>query len=345
VYGWDREDALEQVTHSLLATKFPDSRSAVDAELLNSGRWDGELVHTRRDGAHLVVRSRQAVQRDHAGRPVAVLEVNTNISERKRAEADRHRLAALVEHERATLASVLASMTDGLIQLGEDRRIVFCNARAAAMLGTNADTLTGRTASEVFALLRSSLKDPQAVLESVNADITDRPTYEAVFEGPPERHLLVQRFSIGGSGAMGILFHDQTTERELGRAKDELVSMVSHELASPATSLAAYAGLLAQHAYSEPERQDMLATMVQEGHRLTAIIQDFLDIQRLEHGRFQLTARPMELRILLEHAARVASTDVEHSLTLDVPESLPLVQGDPNRVQQVLANLLSNARK
>jgi signal transduction histidine kinase len=121
--------------------------------------------------------------------------------------------------------------------------------------------------------------------------------------------------------------------------------MVSHALASPATSLVAYAGLLAQHEYSEPERQDMLATMVQERQRLTAIIQDFLDIQRLEHGRFQSTARPMELRILLEHAARVACTDAEHVLTVDMPESLPLVRGDPNRVQQVLANLLSNARK
>jgi signal transduction histidine kinase len=54
------------------------------------------------------------------------------------------------------------------------------------------------------------------------------------------------------------------------------VSMVSHALASPATSLVAYAGVLAQHEYSEPERQDMLATMVQERQRLTAIIQDFL---------------------------------------------------------------------
>ena len=89
----------------------------------------------------------------------------------------------------------------------------------------------------------------------------------------------------------------------------------------------------------------MLATMVQEGQRLTAIIQDFLDIQRLEHGRFQLTTRPMELRTLIEHAARVAATDAEHPLTVDLPASLPLVQADPNRVQQVLANLLSNARK
>ena len=62
-----------------------------------------------------------------------------------------------------------------------------------------------------------------------------------MFEGPPQRHLLNQRFAIGATGAMGILLHDLTAERELVRAKDELVSMVSHELASPATSLVAYA--------------------------------------------------------------------------------------------------------
>ena len=155
----------------------------------------------------------------------------------------------------------------------------------------------------------------------------------------------MQRFAIGATAPIGILLQDRTAERELVRAKDELVSMVSHELASPATSLVAYAGLLAEHDYAEPERQEMLATMVLEGQRLTTIIQDFLDIQRLEHGRFQITARPMELRTLLEHAARVAGTDAEHPFTADLPASLPLVQADPNRVQQVLANLLSNARK
>jgi signal transduction histidine kinase len=183
------------------------------------------------------------------------------------------------------------------------------------------------------------------VLDSIYTQLAERPSYEIAFEGPPRRDVLMQRFAIGGTGGIGILLHDLTSERALVRAKDELVSMVSHELASPATSMVAYADLLAENDYAEVERQDMLATMVQEGQRLTAIIQDFLDIQRLEHGGFQLTARPMELGALLDHAARVAGADPEHALTVDVPESLPLVQADPNRVHQVLANLLSNARK
>ena len=191
----------------------------------------------------------------------------------------------------------------------------------------------------MFALQRSLLHDPERVWESINTHVSERSTYEVVFEGPPRRDVLMQRFAIGETGAMGILLHDLTAERELARAKDELVSMVSHELASPATSLVAYAGLLAEHDYSEPERQDMLATMVQEGQRLTTIIQDFLDIQRLEHGRFQLTAQPMELRPLLEHAARVAATDAEHPSNCGSarepatrpgrPESRPTGPGEP----------------
>jgi PAS domain S-box-containing protein len=345
MYGWRPDEALGQTTHTLLLTRFAESAAAVDAELLRTGRWDGELVHTRRDGLQLVIASRQAVQHDQAGRPVAVLHINTNITDRKRTEEDHMRLAAEVEHERTTLASVLASMTDGLIIVDQDRRISFCNATAAALLGTTLEIVVGNTVADLFALQRSLLVDPDGVWEGVKSELPQRSSYEIVFKGPPQRHVLLQRFAIGETGTVGTLLHDQSTERTLVRAKDELVSMVSHELASPATSLVAYAGLLAEHDYSEAERRDMLATMVQEGQRLTTIIQDFLDIQRLEHGRFQLTARRMDLRSLLEHAARVAGTDAEHPLTVEIPQALALVQADPNRVQQVLANLLSNARK
>jgi CheY-like chemotaxis protein len=85
--------------------------------------------------------------------------------------------------------------------------------------------------------------------------------------------------------------------------------------------------------------------MVDEGKRMTAIVRDFLDVQRLEHGQFSLAARPTDLRALVLHSARIAQRDTDHRLILDVPECLPSVQADPDRVQQVLANLLSNARK
>lgn len=85
LYGWSPAEALGQVTHQLLQTQFPHSRAAQDEALQTTDRWEGELTHTRRDGSQVVVSSRQVLQRDGEGRPRAVLEINTDITERKRA--------------------------------------------------------------------------------------------------------------------------------------------------------------------------------------------------------------------------------------------------------------------
>jgi PAS domain S-box-containing protein len=89
LYGWPRDEALGRVTHELLDTQFPQSRELVDAILVSEGYWEGELVHRRSDGSRVVVASRQALRRDDLGRPSAILEINTDVTERRRAE-DEH---------------------------------------------------------------------------------------------------------------------------------------------------------------------------------------------------------------------------------------------------------------
>ena len=90
LYGWRREEAVGQVTHQLLRTIFPMPLAEIAAMLLRTGRWEGELVHARRDGTPVTVASRWSLQRDEAGRPAGTLETNNDITDRKRAE----------EHER-----------------------------------------------------------------------------------------------------------------------------------------------------------------------------------------------------------------------------------------------------
>jgi PAS domain S-box-containing protein len=86
MYGWTVEEARGQDAHTLLRTRFPVSRQEVERALEQSGRWEGELVHTRRDGAQIVVESRQVLVRDDAGQPAAILEINREITERRQAE-------------------------------------------------------------------------------------------------------------------------------------------------------------------------------------------------------------------------------------------------------------------
>jgi PAS domain S-box-containing protein len=89
LYGWTREEAVGTVSHQLMQTIFPAPLEKINAELLRTGRWEGELIHTKRDGTRVVVASRWALQRDEHGNPVAILETNNDITERKRAEEER----------------------------------------------------------------------------------------------------------------------------------------------------------------------------------------------------------------------------------------------------------------
>jgi len=88
LYGWTPEEAVGKVTHQLLHTIFPAPIDEIRAELLRTGRWEGELVHTKADGTQVVVASRWSLQRDERQQPLAILETNNDITERKRAEAE-----------------------------------------------------------------------------------------------------------------------------------------------------------------------------------------------------------------------------------------------------------------
>jgi PAS domain S-box-containing protein len=84
LYGWTAEEAISKRAHELLQTVFPVPLEEIRAELLRSGRWDGELRKTRADGSQVIVASRWSLRRDEQGRPTAILETNNDITERER---------------------------------------------------------------------------------------------------------------------------------------------------------------------------------------------------------------------------------------------------------------------
>lgn len=86
-YGWTRQEALGRISHDLLRTKFPVPFAEIESLLMAEGRWEGELIHTRRDGSEVVVASRWVLQPGPVGRE-KILEINNDISQRKRAETE-----------------------------------------------------------------------------------------------------------------------------------------------------------------------------------------------------------------------------------------------------------------
>jgi two-component system, NtrC family, sensor kinase len=117
MYGWARADALGQITHRILQTRFPISLEEQETTLLAEGHWEGELTNTRRDGTHVVVSSRQVLQRDADGKPAAVLEIHTDITERKRAADELERQ---VQQRTAHLNTLLQFSQDLLAARGLD---------------------------------------------------------------------------------------------------------------------------------------------------------------------------------------------------------------------------------
>src|SRR6202162_601769 len=86
LYGWSAEQAVGEVTHELLKTVFPVPLEQIEAELLRSGRWEGELSQSKKDGTPVVTATRWSLKRDEGGAPVAILVTSNDITERKRAE-------------------------------------------------------------------------------------------------------------------------------------------------------------------------------------------------------------------------------------------------------------------
>jgi PAS domain S-box-containing protein len=88
LYGWNAEDAIGKQSHQLLRTVFPAPIEDIQTELLRTGRWEGEVDHTKADGIHVIVASRWTLQRDEQENPIAILETNNDITHRKRGEEE-----------------------------------------------------------------------------------------------------------------------------------------------------------------------------------------------------------------------------------------------------------------
>jgi signal transduction histidine kinase len=133
--------------------------------------------------------------------------------------------------------------------------------------------------------------------------------------------------------------------RQSEQLKSELVMTISHELRTPLTSLRGFSELMLTRDFSPEERRQFLSIIYNEASRLTTLVNNFLDLQRIEAGRQTYTFTHLALQPLLQDAVGVFTGQGTHSFQLNVPDALPLVRADGDRLRQVLANLLSNAVK
>ena len=129
LYGWTKDEAVGQVSHHLMQTIFTAPLEEITAELNSTGRWEGELIHTRRDGTQVVATSRWALQLNDQGKPIAILETNNDITERKRAEEALRQAQAELAH--VTRVTTLGEMTASIAhEINQPLAAVVNNASA-----------------------------------------------------------------------------------------------------------------------------------------------------------------------------------------------------------------------
>ena len=257
---------------------------------------------------------------------------------------------------------VIANMTEGVgLVTTDNMQFIYANPSLERMLGYESGELTGRDAAEV---LRPTDLSPEEERVRNEAEASLRSRGHAVYEGRRPRkdggevwcRTTTTTFDHPRYGAVWVVVQRDITEElrareaaaELERAKAEFLGSVSHELRTPLTSILGYTALLRADAGSSPGPvRDHIEVIERNAGRQLRLVEDLLSIARIEAGEFEFHFAPLKLGGVLAAEVEAMRPDAEAAeLTIAVEIEGPVeVEGDADRLAQVLTNLIANSIK
>ncbi len=266
---------------------------------------------------------------------------------------DRELAEIALARSEGRLARVVETIAEGLFLVNQEGCIIYANARAEELVGLSREVIQQRhhDSPEWRAMRLDGTLIPAEDMPAAHVLRTGEPVFDVLIalEREAGRRIVIRVNAAPLHDPDGTLtgvvasVSDVTRQSELDQLKDSFVSTVSHELRTPLASLRGFAELMLQREFTPEKRREFLGIIHGESIRLGALVDDFLDIQRLESGRAVYDFRRVELAPLME-ATRALFAAGAHVLRLAVPPELA-VRADPDRLRQVLSNLVSNAQK
>ncbi|MEK6303361.1 MAG: PAS domain S-box protein [Acidobacteriota bacterium] len=351
MYGWASKEAIGQVSHDVLRTRFPAPLEQINEELSGMGRWEGELIHTKRDGTQIVVASRWSLQRDEQARAVAVLETNNDITQSKRAEEALQRQANLLEQTH-----------DAIFAWEFSRSIIYWNRGAEQLYGFSREEAIGRLSHE---LLHTEHSLPTPVFEAIleregewtgELKHTTRDGRKIIVES---RHVLTRDTD---DRWLVLETNRDVTERKLAEdalhkaqaelahvnrvaTLGEMTASIAHEVNQPLAAVVTNANACIRWLAHQPpnlaEARQAVGRIIREGNRASDVI-----------GRIRALVRKTPPRkdwfnineIILEVIALTRSEVHRNRVSLkpQLSDGLPLVLADRIQLQQVILNLIMN---
>jgi signal transduction histidine kinase/DNA-binding response OmpR family regulator len=268
-----------------------------------------------------------------------------------RALGGRRNAEEAVQRQASIRDAVLDATLDGIRMVDLDGKPLVSNRAFEELVASIPGLSLEGTPEERLARIAALTTDPdgfRAMMEKIGRDPQFVGQHEIEITEPSRSFQLYTapvRDSEGTIGRMTVV-RDVTAEREAESLKSELVSTVSHELRTPLASVLGFAELLRERELDAETRDRYVQTIYNEARRLTTLINDFLDLQRIEHGHFTLKLEPVELTELLHGQAELFTHQSSlHRLDLHFTGGPLNVLGERDRLAQVVGNLISNAIK
>ena len=314
------------------------------------GRLEADGLRIRKDGSTLWANVVLTALRDPSGRLNGFSAVTRDITEQRLAHE-------ALEHLRLQRELILNSAGDGICGLDQEGRCTFINPAGARMLGWQPEELTGKYLHDV---LHGALGDgSRCVSETcqLQAALRNGMTHHSaddVFSRKNGTSVAVDsvitpiRNDDGHTLGAVLAFRDMTERRAVEHMKDEFISVVSHELRTPLTAIRGSLGLLASGKLCQNQAacQRMAAVGVANADRLARLVNDILNLERIESGRVNMEKKLCDSAELMRAAADLMRVTVDgQGVTLSVELFSASIRVDSDRISQVLINLLSNAIK
>ena len=379
LYGWKEQEAVGQAIHLFLQARFPQPLETIEQVLEQEGQWEGDLIHTCRDGKQVIVESRQVLVRDARGTPTAILEINRDVTERRRLEQVEREARAEMGAQLKALQLILNELPISICLVqGPQARLVLANRASTALWGAEwkrgqpmEDFLTqhtirlftedGRPLSSADSPIRRAVVSGEAIYHNQHVirqpDGANLPVLvnaiplDALRELQPLSYELAEGLAAAERVAL-IVHQDVTALKEAENLKDTFISIVTHELRTPVTVLVGYASLLLARAArgKGPELDEWqrakLSEMKEAAHQLAKLTEDLQHVTRVQTGQFQLQLSLTDLVALTRQVVdRLQATTDCHRLSVHTTLAQLQATVDAFRIEQVLTNLLTNAIK
>jgi PAS domain S-box-containing protein len=343
-YGWKSAEVVGRVSHDLFRTVFPKPLPEIRAELFGMSRWEGELIHTKRDGSRITVATRWTLERDESGRPTAIMEISNDITKRKRAEQDLVRLATAIE-----------SVAEGVAVISGDAIVEYVNPAWSRMTGYEQGDVIGRGIDSLDARAEEA---PVSIWRFVWQFLTSGRSWSGRTtsrrsDGTPIEMEVTASPVRDGSGRLVdyvIVARDVTERAELERqlrqsqkmeAIGTLAGGIAHDFNNILAAILGFSEMALEDQPKGSRSERFLRNVVKASMRGRDIASQILTYSR----RREEERRPVLMAQVLKESLGMLRGSIPSTIRIveDIADTTSTVFANAGQVQQVVTNLCANA--